>query len=132
MRYLADTDWLIDYLRGNEPVASLLAQLLSDGIGISIISIAEIYEGMDSTSRQAEAEQALRNLLTYAWVIPIKEPVCRVFAHERRRLRSEGKLIGDFDLLIGATALHHQLTLLTTNRRHFKRLEGLNIISASG
>lgn len=49
---------------------------------------------------------------------------------ERARLRAMGTLIQDMDLLIGATALHHNLTLLTNNRRHFGRLPGLNIISA--
>ena len=33
------------------------------------------------------------------------------------------------DMLIGATAIRHGLTLLTNNRRHFERLRGLNIIS---
>jgi predicted nucleic acid-binding protein len=36
----------------------------------------------------------------------------------------------DLDLLIGATALHHNLTLLSSNRRHFKPLEGIRIESA--
>ena len=38
-------------------------------------------------------------------------------------------LIGDFDLLIGATALQHDLTLMTNNRRHFDRIEGLRLES---
>ena len=55
--------------------------------------------------------------------------VCRVFAEERRRLRAVRSLIGDFDLLIGATALRHNLTLLTNNRRHFERVQGLTVLS---
>jgi len=39
-------------------------------------------------------------------------------------------MIGDFDLLIGATALQHNLTLLTNNRRHFELIEGLSLQSA--
>jgi len=38
-------------------------------------------------------------------------------------------MIGDCDLLIGATALRHNLTLLTNNRRHFERIEGLHMES---
>jgi len=38
-------------------------------------------------------------------------------------------IIGDMDLLIGATALQHNLTVLTNNRRHFERIEGLRIES---
>ena len=46
---------------------------------------------------------------------------CRIFATERRRLRAAGAIIGDCDLLIGATALRYDLTLLTNNRRHFDK-----------
>jgi predicted nucleic acid-binding protein len=38
-------------------------------------------------------------------------------------------VIGDFDLVIGATALRHKFTLLTNNRRHFEAIEGLRIES---
>ena len=62
-------------------------------------------------------------------VVPLDETICRIFAQERGRLRAAGNLIGDFDLLIGATALRHGLTLLTNNRRHFERLQGLSILS---
>lgn len=51
------------------------------------------------------------------------------FGRERARLRAEGNLIGDFDLLIGASALRHGLTVLTNNRRHFQRIRGLDIES---
>ena len=44
-------------------------------------------------------------------------------------MRAAGNLIGDLDILIGFTALRHGLTLLTNNRRHFERLQGLNIVS---
>ena len=43
---------------------------------------------------------------------------------------ASGALIGDMDLLIAATALQYNLVLLTNNRRHFERIEGLRIESA--
>jgi predicted nucleic acid-binding protein len=42
-------------------------------------------------------------------------------------LRSRGLLIPDLDLFIAATALEHDLILLSRNRRHFDRISGLNI-----
>ena len=47
----------------------------------------------------------------------------------RDLLRAAGLIIGDCDLLIGATALRHNLTLLTNNRRHFERIERLHMES---
>lgn len=40
-------------------------------------------------------------------------------------------MIAEFDLLTDSTCLRHNLTLLSKNRRHFKSVEGLEIISIS-
>lgn len=45
------------------------------------------------------------------------------------RLRRLGKPIGDMDLLIGSTALRHNLSVLTNNRRHFGLIDGLALES---
>ena len=91
--------------------------------------MAEIYDGIPGNIAPEDAEQALSDFLAYVEVIPLDDAICRIFARERRRLRAAGNIIGDFDLLIGSTALRHGLTLLTNNRRHFRRLGGLDIIS---
>jgi len=54
-------------------------------------------------------------------------PSLETFAKEKARLKRAGKLIPDFDLLIGTTALHHGLTLVTNNTKHMQRLEGLQL-----
>ena len=58
-----------------------------------------------------------------------RDYLCQIFGEENARLRKAGRIIEDFDLLIAATCLHHDLKLLTNNRRHFQRIEGLEIIS---
>ena len=45
------------------------------------------------------------------------------------RLRPPGSIILDLDILIGASALRYNVTLLTNNRRDFERIEGLTIES---
>ena len=62
-------------------------------------------------------------------VLGIDEEVTRIFGRERGRLRGLRRSIGDLDLLIGSTAIRHNLTLLTNNRRHFELLESLRIVS---
>jgi predicted nucleic acid-binding protein len=49
------------------------------------------------------------------------------FAFIRGELRANGQLIGDADLLIAATALEHDLTLVTQNLHHFNRIPGLKL-----
>jgi tRNA(fMet)-specific endonuclease VapC len=62
-------------------------------------------------------------------VLGIDEEVTRIFGRERGRLRKLHRSIGDLDLLIGSTAIRHDLTLLTNNRRHFEQIETLPIVS---
>ena len=129
MAFLMDTDWAVHYLRGDTVVAGRIAELAEDGLGLSIISLAELYEGVFYSRDPESSASSLARFMGIAQVLPVDDEVCRIFARERGRLRAAGALVGDFDFLIGATALRHGLTLLTNNRRHFERLEGLQIIS---
>ena len=129
MEYLVDTDWAIDYLHQADRTVRRLEELFTDGVGLSVTSLAELYEGL-ARSRKPDADaDALRLFLEAVEVVPLDDAACRVFGEERARLREEGNLIGDMDLLIGATAISNNLTLLTNNRRHFERLQGLSIVS---
>lgn len=131
MQYLADTDWVISYQRGVAPVVQRLDSLLLAGVGLSIISVAELYDGILGSPDPDGGEQSLRDFLAMGIeIVDIDWEICRIFARERGRLRTAGTLIPDFDLMIGATALRYNLTLLTNNQRHFERLTGLQIISA--
>ena len=129
MQFLVDTDWVIDYLNGIQTVTQRFDELRPQGIGLSIVSLAELYEGVLGAADPQADESALLDLLADIEVLAVDFTVCRIFADERRRLRTDGRLISDFDLLIGATAIRHGLTLLTNNRRHFVRLQGLRIVS---
>ncbi len=57
----------------------------------------------------------------------LNDPIMEQFAEVRAYLRRRGELISDIDILLGATALHYDLTLLTYNTRHFKRIPQLKM-----
>lgn len=128
-KYLLDTDWVIHYLNAHIGIVQRVDACRADGIAVSIATVAELYEGVyGSTDRQA-TEQTVQQFLKGVPILGIDEATARRFGKERARLRAAGQPIGDVDLFIGATALTNDLTLLTNNRRHFERLEGLTIES---
>jgi tRNA(fMet)-specific endonuclease VapC len=129
LRYLIDTDWVIHYLNGRDDIVRRLHELQPEGLGLSVISLAELHEGIDYSTDPAGNEQDLQDFLRGVHLIGIDEEVCKIFGRERGRLRKTGQLIGDVDLLIAATGLHYGLTVLTNNRQHFERVEGLPIES---
>jgi tRNA(fMet)-specific endonuclease VapC len=129
IRYLIDTDWVIHYLNGRDDIVRRLDELQPAGLGLSVISLAELYEGIYSSTDPQGNEQDLNDFLRGVQVIGIDEDACKIFGRERGRLRKAGQLIGDFDLLIASTGLHYEVTVLTNNRQHFERVEGLQIES---
>ena len=92
--------------------------------------MAELYQGVFYAYDPQHSEERLLGLIREYDVVQLDDNVCRTFGRERGRLKEAGIPINDMDLLIGCTALSHDLTLLSNNRRHFERLEGLTIISA--
>jgi tRNA(fMet)-specific endonuclease VapC len=125
VRFLVDSDWLIDAIRGVPAAVDLLAGLRDDGLAVCIVSYGEIFEGAVGAP-DPEAEMArFRRFLDGLALLPLDDAVMERFAFIRADLRRRGQLIPDLDLLIAATALHHDLTLLTRNVRHFDRIPEL-------
>jgi tRNA(fMet)-specific endonuclease VapC len=127
MTYLVDTDWVAEYLKGREPAVRTIPRLSADGLAISIITYGEIYEGIYYGRDPETHERGFRLFLRSVEVLPLNRSVMKRFARVRGELRRTGQIIGDPDILIGATALERNLTLLTHNRRHFERIPGLTL-----
>src|SRR5713226_6837326 len=119
MRYLLDTDTIISVLAGHQPTVEMFKQLHVEDIAMSLITVGELYEGAFFYANPQAHLKTFRQLLTQFRLLSLNDPIMERFAEIRSLLRRQGNLIADFDLLLGATALYHDLTLLTYNTRHF-------------
>jgi tRNA(fMet)-specific endonuclease VapC len=59
-------------------------------------------------------------------IIPIYDAL-DIYAKEKAKLRKKGMLVDDFDLLIGATAIKHNMVMVTNNVTHLGRFENIEI-----
>jgi tRNA(fMet)-specific endonuclease VapC len=125
--YLVDSDRLIDARIGIPAAVSLLASLRAEGLAVSIVSYGELFEGAMGAANPLEELLHIRAFLKPFQLLPLSDPVMEVFARTRADLRRAGRLIPDLDLLIASTAIHHDLTLLTRNARHFERISALRL-----
>ena len=125
MRYLLDTDRVASYLNGRVEAVSLLSSIRQDGLAISLITYGEIYDGIYGSRDPQSREHAFQEFIRRVAVLPLTRPSMRRFANIRGGLRRQSMSLGDTDLLIAATALHHELALATGNYRHFERVPGL-------
>jgi len=85
-------------LRGKEPFVSELKKYQQKGLAVSIITVAELYEGVFRSGDPKEKEKALMNFLKSITVLNITKPVVRLFGKKRADLRKKGITVGDFDL----------------------------------
>ncbi len=125
MKYLVDSDWVVDYLAGKQQAISLLSSVWPDGIAISLITLGEIYEGIYYGRDPQRSEAVFHLFLRSVDVLPLNRSIMQRFARIRGDLRAKGQLIGDPDILIAATAIYYDLTLLTRNKKHFQRISTL-------
>ena len=131
MRYLVDADWLIDATVGRPAAVRTLDCLSTDGLAVSIIAVAEIYEGAFATADPAATLAAFREFLDSYAILPLTDPIIERFARPRAAPRQQGHLIPDMDLLIAATAVEEDLTLVSRNLRHFERIPNLKRYQSS-
>lgn len=127
MIYLVDSDRVADFLRGRPDAVLLFHQLLIDGMAMSIVTFAKVYEGIYFGRDRAHHEADFRTLLRGIPVLGINRSIARQFAAIQGTLRAQGQLIAASDTFIAATALYHKLTLVTRNIRHFQRIPGLSL-----
>lgn len=127
MRYLVDTDWLIDVLPGIGTAQATLQRVSGDGTAISIVTRGELFEGAVLASDPVAAKAHYTTFLAPFPALPVTASVMERFAEIRGQLRRSGTLIPDFDLVIAATALENGLVLVTRNRRHFGRIPDLQL-----
>lgn len=125
--YLLDTDWAVDCLDGVRGVAEALGDLPEGSISLSVISLAELYEGVLYSRDPEEAMARLNHLLQDVALLGVTGETARICGQHRGRLRRQGRLIDSLDILIAATCIEHGLRLLTNNVVHFERIDGLQI-----
>jgi tRNA(fMet)-specific endonuclease VapC len=127
-RYLLDTDWIIDALNGQDSAIQTLLELVPSGLTLSIITYGELYEGAYYSRNPEPALAGLHAFLEGKEILPLSQAVIERFAIVRGALpRQIRQQIGDIDILIAATALEHNLTLLTRNRKDFQQIPNLKL-----
>ena len=130
MKYLLDTNICIHFLRGKYNLDQKIRDVGLENCCISEITLLELEYGVENSDPAFQADQKLSlTNLTKAFndrILPIR--TCfSIYAKQRVRLRRFGTPIGDFDLLIGSTALTYNCIMVTDNIREFNRIENIKI-----
>lgn len=119
---VADTDVLIDFLRGHTPVAERIALELERGLATTAVSAFELWAGSLGSGPR---EDAVETLLAALRILPLDPASAKTAASIKGELQSDGRTLPMADALIAGICVEHEAALLTRNRKHFESIPRL-------
>src|SRR5690348_4650291 len=95
VRFLLDTDRSIEYLKGRGPGFTFVRAVGVETFVISVVTYAELYEGVAFAPASSADRVALAKMLSVVDVVPVDKPIAERFGEIRAQLRRAGNLIAD-------------------------------------
>ena len=126
MSFLLDTNICSAYLRRNHLVANKMIQY-GGRLYVSAITAGELFTWAFRAQASPKRLQGLMDLLQDVTLLSIEKDIGRRFGEIRARPLDQGITIGQMDLLLSATALVHDLTLVTHNTADFVNIPGVRL-----
>ena len=128
MNYLIDTNICIYIMNQRPPDVIQKCKTTEVGqIGISTITVSELYYGVAKSQYQKHNTKRLEEFLTPFEILSYDENASKYYGVIRSQLEARGEVIGPLDMLIAAHALSEDLVLVTNNEKEFQRVPSLKI-----
>ena len=130
MAIILDADVVIRGEKGTFDLAKWLTSRPNDRFEIAAITVAELWHGVERGmgSHKVTRQRYLNAVMRSLPIIPYTERTAYEHAHIWAELETSGKMIGFYDLIVGAIALERGSAVATFNKRHFARIKGLSVI----
>jgi tRNA(fMet)-specific endonuclease VapC len=127
MRYLLDTNTCIVHLRsgGTHSISKRLLATPNADLAIPTIVEAELLYGALHSASAIRGLSQTRTFCSSLTRLPFDIPAAQAHAQIREQLAQVGTPIGPYDMIIAATAIVHDLIVVTHNVREFSRVSGL-------
>jgi len=125
--YLLDTNTCIYSIKREPAMLRRLQEHSPDDLGISAITVAELWFGAAKSSRPHSTRASVDAFLKPFEILPFASEAAEEYAQIRAQLEKAGLPIGERDLLIAAIAKSRRLTVVTHNVREFSRVDGLKV-----
>ncbi|WP_339095310.1 PIN domain-containing protein [Deinococcus sp. VB343] len=124
-----DTNILIAVQKREPQADSRYVAALAAGEVLAVPSVVR-YEARRSLLAPLYTRRlnTLDNLLTFLLSLDFDQQAADIAASIYHQLRSTGQLIDEADLMIAATAVRYNATLVTRNTSHFQRIQGLGLL----
>ena len=124
--FLLDTN-IVSYLlrQAPPPLIERIANTPRDDLAISIVTAMELRFGVARNPEALRTGEAVERFLATMPVVPFPDGIDKVYGRVRADLERRGRPIGPLATIIAAHALALDVTLVTSNRKEFRRVTGL-------
>jgi len=126
-KYLIDSDILIYFLKGKQEVVEKLSHIPMDNLYISRINYTELMYGAYNSARVEQNLKIIEPFLENFKILEFSQTSSLIFAKEKTRLKKNGNIIADMDLMIASIAIDNDCTLISNNIKHFQRVQNLKL-----
>lgn len=128
MIYLLDTNTCIRYINGRAPsIRERMLSIADADVAISTVTMGEMYAG-SARSQHPQRSRAKQDAFFIRFThLAFDELAAAEFGRIRGHLETAGTPIGPYDMQIAATALVHNLIVVTHNTKEFGRIPGLKL-----
>jgi predicted nucleic acid-binding protein len=127
MSYLIDTDIVSAHLKYAGKLTSRFLQY-SGRLHLSVLTLGELMSWTLRKNSAPKYQEELVYFLADVQLLDVTPEIAQIFGSLRAQLMDQGIVVSSIDMLIAATALYHDFTLVTHNVRHFEKIPGLNIV----
>lgn len=124
--YLLDTNICIFYMKGKYQLIEKIKKVGQNNCYISEITVAELLFGAARSNNKEKHLKEVTDFIEQFKIFLIYNAL-PTFADKKTELCAKGQLIDDFDILIGVTAIHNELIMVTENVKHLNHLSGIKI-----
>ncbi len=128
MRYLLDTCTVSDFVKGQPNVLARVKATPPNLVAVSALTRMEVDYGLAlNADRAKKLAPVLDAFFSTIVTLPFDEVDAKAAAAIRAALKTAGKPIGAYDVLIAGTGLARGLVVITSNVGEFKRVSGLQV-----
>ena len=125
---IVDTDILVDYLRGKEKSTKLLDNYKKkEAVETTDINVFELYHGAYKMNKSTKKVSNLKGFLNNIKVYSTSEDSMEMAGKLAAELETDGEKIGAKDVLISGIALVENKKVLTRNKKHFRKIDNLEL-----
>ncbi len=127
MKFLLDTDTCVYLLNGNPSLKKKVEEVGVFSLAISNSVLAELYFGAYNSKKVEDNLKRINLFKKNLTILSDSQESALRFGKIKAGLRSKGKIIEDFDILIASIAIVNGCILITNNTDHFERIDDLQI-----